>query len=242
MDLMEFFGRIFIWGEEGYRLHCLAKTHAEELGNADHSGSTETRKADSGREGGGMSEARIVEVAAESRRSRRRSFYGVTMGLLVFPAVAFAARKTSLWPNTILGFAALGVPFLLVGLRCWNRLLYPAQVPIRWDRDDWRGERLGKLDLALTWTWILSMGANWAVNESRHSMAYMVTTFLFCGAAGWSICLRTYLEDRRYLAPPQPAYDPSRTWDAEMTAFESEHWGERRVDDAGDGWVGGARR
>jgi hypothetical protein len=173
-----------------------------------------------------MSEVRTEELGGGSRRSRRRSFYGVTMGLLVFPAVVYAARKTSLWPNTILGFAALGVPLLLVGLRSWNRLAYPERVPVRWGRDDWRGYRLQTLDLALTWMWILSMGASWAVNESRHSTAYMVSTLLFCGAAGWSIFLRTYVEDRKYIAPARPPHDLSRTWETEMTAFRSEHWGE----------------
>jgi hypothetical protein len=42
-------------------------------------------------------------------------------GFLVIAALIIAACKTSIWPSAILGFVAVGIPIILLGLRSWNR-------------------------------------------------------------------------------------------------------------------------
>jgi hypothetical protein len=153
------------------------------------------------------------------------------MGLMVFPAVVYAVRKTSIWPNTILGFLAIGVPVLLIGLLSWNRLIHPERVPVRWSRGYPLGERLKILETALNCIWVLGLCVSWAINEPVHSTAYITIAFIFCGAAGWSGFLRGYIEDRKYIPPPRQ--DPSGGWAGAIKGIYSEHWDGREVPKVG---------
>ena len=68
-------------------------------------------------------------------------------GFLVIAALIIAVRKTSIWPSAILGFVAVGIPIILLGVRSWNRWFHPDRQPARWLKHG--EERLQSLETVL---------------------------------------------------------------------------------------------
>src|SRR5258707_106359 len=82
---------------------------------------------------------------------RRRHLYQIEIGFrgfLVIPALIIATRETSIWSSAILGFVAVGIPIILLGLHSWNRCFHPDRLPARWVKHG--DERLQNLETVLT--------------------------------------------------------------------------------------------
>ena len=153
----------------------------------------------------------------------------MALGLSVFPAVFITDRKTGLWPNTVLAFATFGVPFLLIGVRSWNRLLQPDRIPVRWQKGSFLNKHHDMLELMLTFFWCPIFAVAVFLDEHTHSEAKLASFFLVFGCQGWLSLLRLCSADRKYMPPSSPDYDPSKTRTSGIKRFHSEYWGERGV-------------
>ena len=169
-----------------------------------------------------MTEAQPTQPAATPVKRRYWHLCGVALGLSVFPAVFITARKTGLWPNTLLAFATFGVPFLLIGIRSWNRLLQPDRIPVRWQKGSFLNKHHDGLGLMLTLLWCPIFGVAVFLDEHTHSEAKLASYFLVFGCQGWLSLLRLCSADRKYIPSPSP----SKSWTSNMKRFHSEHWGQ----------------
>jgi hypothetical protein len=52
---------------------------------------------------------------------------------------------------------------------------------------------------------------------------------IFLTVQTWHIYLSKFIDDRKYIPPPDPPYDPSKRWDANLMRLHSDHWGERET-------------
>jgi hypothetical protein len=172
-----------------------------------------------------MTEAQSTQTATESDKRNHRHLYGVVVGLSVFPALVVAMFKTSIWPNCVLGFFAIGVPFLMLGIRAWKRWSRPDRLPVRWVKDDSRGKRLETLDLTFKLVWLTGFCASFVINKDAQR-AHSTVGIIFVGIIAWETFLEKYIADRKYIPPPRPPHDPSKSWTSNMKPFHSEHWGQ----------------
>jgi hypothetical protein len=173
-----------------------------------------------------MTEPQPTQPATEIPKPSYRDLYDMAVTFLVFPAFAFmAVRRTAIWPYAIPGFLALGLPLLLIGVRAWRRWFHPDRLPARWPSGYRLMTNLQTLDSALSWTWVLGIAITWALDLSSHHSAYIAFAFIAGAAAAWEGLLRKYIADRKYIPPPRPPYDPSKSWTSTMKPFHSEHWG-----------------
>ncbi len=177
-----------------------------------------------------MTETQSPQPATIPRKRRYRDVYCLSVGILVLPSLAFAARKYGIWPDTILGFIAVGLPFIMVGLRSWNRLSHPNCVPARWPDEYKRGEQLQTLDQTLTFILFAGIFIYWTIDSSKHDPAHLLFYFIWFSSAGWGGLLGTYIEDRKYIPPPRDPYDPTKGgWSGTIKGIHSDHWGGRQI-------------
>jgi hypothetical protein len=151
-------------------------------------------------------------------------------GFLVIAALIIAVRKTSIWPSAILGFVALGIPIILLGLRSWNRWFHPDRLPARWPK--YGEHQFQNLETVLVLygvaAFLVMVVMGFLVHDNA-SLAVLLPSWICCAALAWSSILGRYVKDRKFIPPPSAPHDPLRTWLADMKPFRSEHWGERHL-------------
>jgi hypothetical protein len=166
-------------------------------------------------------------------RPRKRSYrylYHIVFVLLFFPwLVVIAARLTGIWPYTVLGSIAAGVPLLLGVVRSWNRWSHPERLPMRWPNGYRLGERLQILETALFWIWFVGC-VTLFIKRSAHNRSYAMLFVIVIAAGAWDGFLTKYIADRKYIPPPPPYVPPTRTT---YKPLQSEHWGERGTPNPG---------
>jgi len=154
------------------------------------------------------------------------------LGLFCLVCLVLAIRRLSIRPYlSFLGLIAYGIPFFLLEIRSWKRWFHPERVPTRWPDRYARGARLQTVKdwLDRTWMFLLCIGfviryaSSW---NGRNVILGVAYALMF-----WDGFLKNYIEDRKYIPPPSPPYDPSKRGWGIYTPLHSEHWGERVVPD-----------
>ncbi len=173
-----------------------------------------------------MTEPQVTQSATTPLKRSYWHLSGVVLGLSVFPVLFITARKTGLWPNTVIAFGAFGVPFLLIGIRSWNRLFQPDRIPVRWRKGPFLNRHHQGLELMLTLLCCPLFGVALFLDEHTHSEAKLASYFLAFGCQGWLSLLRLCSADHKYIPPPRPPYDPTKSWTSCMKPFQSDHWGQ----------------
>jgi hypothetical protein len=179
-----------------------------------------------------MSKNQRSQLSTERRKDCRHP-YRIEIGFhwfLIIPAIVIAACKTSIWPNILLGSLAVGIPVILLGLRSWNRWFHPDRLPARWLKHGEEG--LQNLGTVLNLTGIVAFLGMVVIGILAHdnaSRALLLLSWACCTTLAWSNVLDRYIEDRKYIPPPSPPHDPSRTGLVDMKPFRSEHWGEHHL-------------
>jgi hypothetical protein len=165
------------------------------------------------------------QPAAEPSKRSYKDLCGIAIGILVFPALVFAARRTGIWPRTLLGFVIFGIPCLLIGFRSWNRWSHPDRLPVRWTQDHPRGHRLQTLDRMLAWIWVVGWFARLVTYQSKHHTIYITLSLIAGAAVSWHAFLADYITDHKYIPPTRPPNDFS-PWARIYKPLQSERWGE----------------
>jgi hypothetical protein len=177
-----------------------------------------------------MNETQSTQPATKSCKRDYWHIYSLSIGILVLPSLVYAVRKYGIWPDTALGFVAVGLPFLLNGCRAWNRLSHPDRIPVRWLCGYRRGEQLQALDQILTLIVIAGILISWIIDNSKRDLAHILFGFILFSSVGWGTLLRKYIEDRKYIPPPHEPYDPAKGgWSGTIKGLHSEHWGGRQI-------------
>jgi hypothetical protein len=176
----------------------------------------------------GMSKNQSLQIPMQHRKDCRH-LYQIEIGFhwfLIIPALIIAAHKMSIWPDIFLGFLVVGIPVILLGFRPWNRWSHPDQLPTRWIKHG--EEDLQNLGTVLNLTGIVAFLVMVVIGILAYDNEYRALRLLSwtcCTVLAWSDVLDRYIEDRKYIPPPSPPHDPSKTGLADIKPFRSEHWG-----------------
>jgi hypothetical protein len=175
-----------------------------------------------------MTEAQSTQPVKKPRKPSYWHILGMSVGILVFPAIFTTARNTSIWPDAVVGFVTFGIPFLLIGFRSWNRWFHPDRTPVHWQKGSFLNKHHDALELLLNVLWCPLFGFALFLDEHRHFKAKLVSYFLVYGCQGWLSLLKLSTAGRKYIPPPSAPYDPSK-----YKPLQSEHWGGREAPMAG---------
>ena len=179
-----------------------------------------------------MNEAQSPQPAIEPRKRNKRYLCDMVIGLFALTCIVTVVRRFGIDPYIFfLGVIAYGVPFFLIQFRSWSRWFRPERVPARWPDRYARGKRLQTVKDWLDRTWIFLLCIGFVIRYASSWNGRNVILGVAYGLMFWDGFLKNYIEDRKYIPPPSPPYDPSiRGWGI-YTPLHSDLWGERVVPD-----------
>jgi len=172
-----------------------------------------------------MTEAQSAKPAAtQSPTINKRGVFDIAFILLLLSLLVVAFWKGPIWPDRIGVLVGLFPPLLLGLFRTWSRISHPDRLPIRWPKNSRLEQRLTTLTLALTGVFFLFMFPWFVVDIKTHPIVDHTCILIAITAQCWCQFLDRYIADRKYI-PPDPQYDPSKTWATTHKPLRSEHWG-----------------
>jgi len=137
--------------------------------------------------------------------------------------------KGHTWPTQVkrgILFGPLPPALLLIG-RTWNRCFDPDRKPVRWPNGSRWESRLSTLYFVMA-VCIIVCGTTWIfVDRAKYHAFENTWGCIFLTVQMWHIYLSKFIDDRKYIPPPSPPYDPSQRWEARLKPLHSDHWGER---------------
>ncbi len=158
-------------------------------------------------------------------KHRYRDYVDLAFAVMFPPILAYLAYKDGVRAPGELALFTAGVPFFLLGLRAFNRLHHPDHVPARWPKNYPRGERIQQLSVLSSLCVIVAISlVIFFDNETHHLFHY-----LWWGFVGWNAFLTRYIQERRFIPPSRPPFDPSQSWSARNKPLRSDHWGQRNT-------------
>ncbi len=176
-----------------------------------------------------MSENTLPQPAAEQRERSVRYIIRYIFAVLVFPVFAYTAWKYGIWPYPVLGLVSYGIPMILLGFNSWNRSYHPERVPTRWPERSRIESCLMALNGALILILIVSISTLIFGDHPKDHTEHIWLYFIVWSSFGWGAVLQRYIDEREFIPPPDPPYDPSQRWDASLKPLHSDHWGERET-------------
>lgn len=162
---------------------------------------------------------------ADLRKRRYRDYVDLAFAVTCPALLVYLAKSEHLRSIALVGLVAISVPYLLFGLRSWNRLLHPGRVPVRWPEDYRRAQRIEELGLFLSLFVIVAITLGIFFDNKNHHLFH----YLWYGSIGWNAFLTRYVHDRKYIPPPR---DPKGGWAGSIKGIHSEHWGGRATSKA----------
>jgi hypothetical protein len=180
-----------------------------------------------------MTEAQSTVISPPALN--KRAVFGIVCGLLLLGLCTIAIWKGPIWPDKIATIFGLFPP-LILGLlvRSWNRQFHPERAPARWPKTSRLEGRLVAIQWVLTAIFFFFMIPWIFVDTSKRPVLDHSLILVAITAQCWAQFFDRYIDDRKYIPPPDPLVPPS-TRIAEMKPFQSEHWGESAVADPNPG-------